>query len=71
MWLRKLKEQRNRCRMCKMLTAAVKVSGPRLFKAERQVERWSDDRGVRKTDSKVGEGRRGAGRGLKEVQVDR
>lgn len=64
--LRKLKEQRNRCRMGEMLAAAVKVSGPRLFKANRQVERWSDDRGVRKTGSKGGERRRGVGRGIKE-----
>lgn len=52
--------------MCKTSAAAAKVSGPRLFKATRQVERWSDDRGVRKTDSKAGERRRGVGRGIKE-----
>lgn len=45
--------------MCKMLAAAVKVSSARLFKAKRQVERWRDDREVRKTGSKAGERRRG------------
>lgn len=57
--------------MCKMLAAAVKVSGPRLSTATRQVGRWRDDRGARKTDSEVGERRRGIGRGSKRAVGDR
>lgn len=53
-----------------MSAAAAKVSSPRLFKAKRQVERWSDDRGARKTESEVGERRRGVGRGIKERQLE-